>query len=104
MKTHEEAVKEFEHNIKALKERGCVILSYSWFDDTHYHINFETPEDIKRRKEWEKEVKKKIKAREQVKQNVRDILALDSSQLDQIYFPNKVEGNVVVELKGKSNE
>lgn len=29
MKTHEEAVKEFEHNIKALKERGCTILSYS---------------------------------------------------------------------------
>ena len=29
MKTHEEAVKEFEHNIKALKERDCTILSYS---------------------------------------------------------------------------
>ena len=29
MKTHEEAIKEFEHNIKALKERGCIILSYS---------------------------------------------------------------------------
>ena len=56
MKTHEEAVKEFEHNIKALKERGCIILSYSWFDDIHYHINFETPEDTKRRKEWEKKI------------------------------------------------
>ena len=29
MKTHEEAVKEFKRNIKALKERGCIILSYS---------------------------------------------------------------------------
>ena len=77
MKTHEEAVKEFEHNIKALKERGCIILSYSWFDDIHYHINFETPEDTKRRKEWEKHPKKKIKAREQIKQSVKDILALD---------------------------
>ena len=82
MKTHEEAVKEFEHNIKVLKERGCIILSYSWFDDIHYHINFETPEDTKRRKEWEKHPKKKIKAREQIKQNIKDILALDLNKLE----------------------
>ena len=82
MKTHEEAVKEFKHNIKALKERGCIILSYSWFDDIHYHINFEIPEDTKRRKEWEKDPKKKIKAREQIKQSVEDILALDINKLE----------------------
>ena len=82
MKTHEEAVKEFKHNIKALKERGCIILSYSWFDDIHYHINFETPEDTKMRKEWEKDLKKKIKAREQIKQSVEDILALDINKLE----------------------
>ena len=82
MKTHEDAVKEFEHNIKALKERGCIILSYSWFDDIHYRINFETLEDAKRRKEWEKDFKKKIKAREQIKQSVKDILVIDINKLE----------------------
>ena len=89
MKTHEEAVKEFEHNIKALKERDCTILSYSWFDDIHYHINFETPEDTKRRKEWEKDLKKKIKAREQIKQSVKDILALDINKLESTSLNNE---------------
>ena len=89
MKTHEEAVKEFEHNIKALKERGCIILSYSWFDDIHYHISFETPEDTKRRKEWEKDPKKKIKASEQIKQSVKDIIALDLNKLESASLNNE---------------
>ena len=88
MKTHEESVKEFEHNIKALKERGCIILSYSWFDDIHYHINFETPEDTKRRKEWEKDLKKKIKVSEQIKQSVKDIIALDLNKLESASLNN----------------
>ena len=89
MKTHEESVKEFEHNIKALHERGCTILSYSWFDDIHYHINFETPEDTKRRKEWEKDPKKKIKASEQIKQSVKDIIALDLNKLESASLNNE---------------
>ena len=89
MKTHEEAIKEFEHNIKALKERGCIILSYSWLDDIHYHINFETREHIKRRKEWEKDIKKKIKARDQIKQSVKDILALDINKLESTSLNNE---------------
>ena len=47
------------------------------------------PEDTKRRKEWEKDLKKKIKAREQIKQSVKDILALDINKLESTSLNNE---------------
>ena len=41
------------------------------------------------KEEWEKDLKKKIKAREQIKQSVKDILALDINKLESTSLNNE---------------
>ena len=58
--THERAVKKCNKTIKKLKNKGYTIVVVSWFDSTHYHINFQTPEDVKRMNERIEKIKKYI--------------------------------------------
>ena len=51
MTEHELAVERCNTTIKNMQNAGYFINAVSWFDDTHYHINFSTLEDIKKREE-----------------------------------------------------
>ena len=46
MNEHEQASENCREAIKGLLAKGCQINAVSWFDATHFHINFSTKEEI----------------------------------------------------------
>lgn len=49
MTKHEEAVEKCKVRIKSLQESGCSINAITWLDDTHFHVNWSTKEDVELR-------------------------------------------------------